>query len=64
LQTYSHRGVCIFVSKNIQFYTTNLVQYNKEKDFEICDLKLHILSNTFTVIYIYIDLQLEIPFIF
>jgi len=44
-----------FVSKNIQFYTTNLVQYNKEKDFEIFALKLHILSNSFTIICIYIS---------
>lgn len=49
-QTYSHGGVRIFVSKNIQFYTTGLVQYSKEKDFEICALKLHILSYSFTII--------------
>jgi len=52
-QIYSCGGVCIFVSKNIQFYTTNLVQYNKEKDFEICALKLHISSNSFTIICIH-----------
>jgi hypothetical protein len=52
-QTYSHGGVCNFVPKNIQFYTINLDQYNKEKDFEICALKLNILSNSFTIICIY-----------
>jgi exonuclease III len=49
-QAYSHGGVCIFVSKNTQFYSINLDQYNKEKDFEICALKLHMLSNSFTII--------------
>jgi len=49
-ETYSHRGVRILVPKNIQFYTINLDQYNKEKDFEICALKLNILSNSFTTI--------------
>ena len=34
-QTYIHGGVCIFVPKNIHFYTINLDQYNKEKDSEI-----------------------------
>jgi hypothetical protein len=42
-QTYSHGGVCIFVTKNIPFCTINLDQYNKEKEFEICALKPHIL---------------------
>jgi exonuclease III len=52
-QTYSHGGICIFVPKNIQFYTINLDQYNKEKEFEICALKLNILSNSFAIICIY-----------
>jgi hypothetical protein len=52
-QTYKHGGVCIFVPRNIQFHTINLDQYNKEKDLEICALKLHILSNSFTIICIY-----------
>jgi exonuclease III len=52
-QTYSDGGVCIFVPKNIQFYTINLDQYNKDKDLEISALKLNILSNSFTIICIY-----------
>jgi hypothetical protein len=52
-QTYSHGDVCVFVPKNIQFYTIDLDQYNKEKDHEICALKLNILSNSFTIICIY-----------
>jgi exonuclease III len=45
--------VCVCVPTNIQFYTINLDQYNKEKDLEICALKLNILSNSFTIICIY-----------
>ena len=41
------------MSKNLQFNTINPDQYNKEKDFEICALKLHIFSGSFTVICIY-----------
>ena len=52
-QTYCHGCVCIFVSKNIHFSTVNLDQYNKEKEIEICALKLHILSNSFTIICVY-----------
>ena len=52
-QTYRHGCVCIFVPKNIEFHTVNLDQDNKEKDLEICFLKLHILSNSFTIICIY-----------
>jgi hypothetical protein len=53
--TYRHGCVYIFVPKNIQVYAINLDQYNKEKekDLEICALKLHILSNSFTIICIY-----------
>ena len=42
-QTYKHEGVCTYVSKDTQFNTINLDQYNKEKDLEICALKLHLL---------------------
>jgi hypothetical protein len=52
-QTYSHGGVCVFVPKNIQYYTIDLDQYNKEKALKICALKLNILSNCFTIICIY-----------
>ena len=53
IQTYSHGGVCIFVPKNTQFHAVNLDQYNREKDLEICALKLNISSNSFTIVCIY-----------
>jgi len=52
-QTYKHGGLCTYVSKDIQFNTTNLDQRNKEKDLEICALRLHLLSSSFTIICIY-----------
>jgi len=52
-QTYKHEGVCIYVLKDIQFNTINLDQYNKDKDLEICVLKLCLLSSSFTIICIY-----------
>ena len=52
-QTYSHGGACSIVSKNIHFSTINLDQQNKEKDFKICALNLHIISNSFTTSYVY-----------
>jgi exonuclease III len=52
-QTYSHGGVCILVSKDIQFHTINLDQYIKEKDFEICALKLSTSALSLSIICMY-----------
>jgi len=52
-QIYKHRSACFYVSKDIQFSTINVDQYNKEKDLEICALKLCLLSSSFTIICIY-----------
>lgn len=52
-KTHKHGGVCIFIPKNVQFHTINLDHFIKEKDLEICALKLSVLSNIFTIISIY-----------
>jgi hypothetical protein len=52
-QSASHGGVGIFVPKNIQHYTIDLDSFNNEKDFEVCALKLNILSISFMIICIY-----------
>ena len=41
--------VAIFVLNDILFYDFDLTLHIKEKDFEICALKLHILSNCLLV---------------
>jgi hypothetical protein len=51
-QTYKQGDVSIYVSNDIQFNTINLDQYNREKDLEICGLKIRLLSNSLTVICI------------
>ena len=62
-QTYKHGSECIYVSKDIQFNTINLDQYNKGKELEICALKLRLLSSSFTII-LFIDPLQEILLIF
>jgi len=52
-QTYKQEGVCIYISKNISFKAINLDQYIKEKDLEICALKVCEASISFMVICIY-----------
>ena len=50
---YKQGGVPIFVSKNIRFQEIDLNRYVKEKDFEICTLKLQIASINFIIICLY-----------
>jgi hypothetical protein len=52
-QTYRQGGACIYISKDTEFSTINLEQHKKEKDLEICALKIQLLTNTFTIICIY-----------
>jgi len=52
-QTYKQGGVCIYISKNISFNAINLDQYIKEKDLDICALKICEATSCFTVICIY-----------
>jgi exonuclease III len=46
-------GVCIFISNKICFDVINLDQFIKEKDLEICALKICLLNNSFKIICIY-----------
>ena len=50
---YKHGGVSIFVSKNIRFQETDLSQYVKEKDFEVCALNLQVASIHLLIICLY-----------
>ena len=52
---YKCGGVCIYIyiSKSLQFSAINLEKYHKEKDFEICALKLNVQKYNFIIICIY-----------
>jgi len=50
---YNYGGACIYVSKFLKFSTINLEKYDKEKDFEICALKLNTQTKNFIIICIY-----------
>ena len=50
---YKCGGVCIYISKFLQFSAINLEKYHKEKYFEICALKLNVQMYNFIIICIY-----------
>jgi len=45
--------MCIFVNDNVQTSDIKLNKHSKEKDFEICAVKLRISSHTTIIIAIY-----------
>ena len=52
-QKYKYGGACIYISKFLEFSTINLEKYHKEKDLEICALKLNMPTKNYTIIGIY-----------
>jgi len=50
---YKCGGGCIYNSKSLQFSTINLEKYYREKNFEICTLKLNVQTYNFTIICVY-----------
>jgi exonuclease III len=54
-ETYTHGGVCIYVDKSIKFSSIALNQFSKEKDLEICAVKLNLSNCNIIVLCIYID---------
>jgi hypothetical protein len=51
--TLQNGGVCIFTHETIQFTNINLSKFCKEKDLEICAVKLRLLSCEICIITIY-----------
>jgi len=51
--TFKNGGVCIFTHKTIQSTNINLNTFCKEKDLEICAVKLHLPSYEICIITIY-----------
>jgi exonuclease III len=52
-QSYKQGGVSIFVSSDIQSHAINLDHFNKEKDLEICALKICLPQKNLIIICIY-----------
>ena len=51
-QNFKQGGVCIYISKDLQFSSINLDQFINEKDLEICALKLHLPLNSHNHMYL------------
>jgi hypothetical protein len=51
--TFKNGGVCIFIYKSIHFTNISLGIFCKEKDLEVCAVKLHLLSYEICIIAIY-----------
>jgi len=51
--TFKNGGVCIFTHDSIQSTNINLNEFCKEKDLEICAVKLHVSSYEIYIITIY-----------
>jgi hypothetical protein len=51
--SYKQDGISIFVSRDIQFHPTDLNCVNKEKDLEICALKINLNQINLIIICIY-----------
>jgi exonuclease III len=46
-------GVCIFIREDLDFFTISLDKYCKEKDMEVCALKLNLTSIKLIILAIY-----------
>jgi exonuclease III len=51
--TFKNGGVCIFTYESIQFTNININKFCKEKDLEICAVKLHLPFYEICIITIY-----------
>jgi hypothetical protein len=47
---YKNGGVCIFVTESLDFETIPTHHICKEKDVELCDIKLHLLKIKIVII--------------
>ena len=52
-QSYKGGGVCIYIPDSITFCNINLNEHLKEKDFEICAIKINNSAHTIIVMTIY-----------
>jgi len=52
-QLYKQGGTAIFVLNNIQFHTIDLGHFNKDKDLEVCALRISLIKENIIIICIY-----------
>ena len=50
---YKNGGVCIFVHKDLDFFSISLDKYCKEKDIEVCAVKIKITPIQLIILAIY-----------
>ena len=50
---FKNGGVCIFIHEDLEFFTISLEKYCKEKDIEVCAVKLNINSIKLIILAIY-----------
>jgi hypothetical protein len=55
-------GVCIFIQENILFSNTDFDKLRKDKDLEICAVKLHLSTINIVMISIYMSLTGEFQY--
>jgi exonuclease III len=55
-------GVCIYVHESVSFIPINLDSYCKEHEFEVCAVKLCIMSATYCIIAIYRSPTGKVPY--
>ena len=48
-------GVCILVQENLRYVSINLAKYSKDKDFEVCAIKIYLNTKKVCIIAIYIE---------
>ena len=50
---YEKGGVCIFVQESLRYVRIDLEKYCKDKDFEVCAIKIHFNTKSACIIAIY-----------
>jgi hypothetical protein len=54
-------GVCIYVHESLSFTSIDLERFCKEHEFEVCAVKLYLMSITYCIISVYRSPTRKIP---
>ena len=58
---FKNGGVCIFIHEDLEFFSISLDKYCKEKDIEVCAVKLHITPIQLIILAFYRSSQVILP---